>query len=242
MNPIITFPSEKSFCWTQGFSTWFHWCPCLFPRGKKRNNNEMLWMKSKPKYRSTTYFVFNLEMSSCPGCRPSVWDQIFFFFKRRWGRQLLMEFRDNFSLTCTCLSSDYFFLKQQNPKQAQQLMTTLMAKPHWIRNKNHWIWVKLSYYIKNNQLNAVSYEIELALLPKEEVCIDQIDSGLRYSSSLGKLPWKKCQLYGALILLWLHFNLSSWFFLWTNPLLLSYYDKTIVFGFVFSYGNTHLFS
>ena len=36
-------------------------------------------MKSKPKYRSTTYFVFNLELSPCPGCRTSVWDQIFFF-------------------------------------------------------------------------------------------------------------------------------------------------------------------
>ena len=110
-----------------------------------------------------------------------------------------------------------------------------MAKPHWIRNKNHWIWVNLSHHIiKNNQLNAVSYEIELALLPKEGAYIDQFDSGLRYSSSWGKLPWKTYQLYGALILLWLHFNLAFWFFLWTNPLLLSYYDKTIVFEFVFS--------
>lgn len=33
--------------------------------------------------------------------------------KRRWGRQL--EIRDDFSLTCNCLSSDYFFLQQQNP-------------------------------------------------------------------------------------------------------------------------------
>lgn len=76
---------------------------------KRNNNNEKLWMKSKSKYRSATYCVFSLELSPCPGCRPSVWDQIF-FFKRRWGRQLLMEFRDNFSLTCKCLSSDYFFL------------------------------------------------------------------------------------------------------------------------------------
>lgn len=57
-----------------------------------------------------------------------------------------------------------------------------------------------------------------ALCSQGRGCTDQADSGLRFPSSSSE----KGQQYGALLLLWLHFNLSSWFCLWTSPILLLY--------------------